>query len=188
MSTRKAGRSSARRANERPIVQSTVSDTVAECDNAPEVAVTVTVDVVELPVLLEPLPQPLNQPMPIPQITSRSRLWSLRHRPKPRKHSATASVAPPGRKGLVVRCRLALAEEVAIVSVVAALAPDGVIVDGEKLQVAPEGKPAHVNDTADENPFCGVTVIAVVPFCPAVTVSEAGEAAMPKSAGGKMMV
>ena len=77
---------------------------------------------------------------------------------------------------------------VAIVSVVVVAPPDGVTVEGEKLHVAPVGRPEHANDTADENPFCGVMVRVVVPLDPAVTVNDAGEAVMPKSAGGRLMV
>jgi hypothetical protein len=61
-----------------------------------------------------------------------------------------------------------------IVSVVVAIAPDedGVTVDGEKLHDAPEGSPEQLKVTMPENPFCGVTRTAVVPACPALTVSS----------------
>ena len=77
-------------------------------------------------------------------------------------------------------------DAVAMVRVVVAAAPDGVTVVGEKLQVAPVGRPVHTNDTADENPFCGVMVAVAVPLDPAFTVREAGDAVTPKSTGGRL--
>jgi hypothetical protein len=71
--------------------------------------------------------------------------------------------------------------EVVTVRVVEATPPDGVTVDGEKLHVAPEGIPEQLNETEELKPFVGVTETPVVPLCPAVTVSDAGEAATEKS-------
>jgi len=74
------------------------------------------------------------------------------------------------------------------VSVVVAAAPDGVTVVGEKLHEAPDGKPEQLNETAEANPFCGVTVTVVFPGCPDEMVSDAGATATAKSAGGRLMV
>jgi hypothetical protein len=77
---------------------------------------------------------------------------------------------------------------VVTVSVVEAAEPDGVTVAGEKLHDAPEGNPEQLNETAELNPFRGATEILVVPFCPAVTLSDAGEATTEKSGAGRLMV
>ena len=71
--------------------------------------------------------------------------------------------------------------DVVTVSVVEATPPDGVTVWGEKLHDAPEGNPEQLNETVELNPCSGVTETVVVPLCPAVTVSDAGEAATVKS-------
>ena len=65
---------------------------------------------------------------------------------------------------------------------------EGVTVEGEKLHVAPAGKPEQANDTNALNPFEGVTVMVAVPDCPWFTVIDAGDAAKEKSGGGKLMV
>ena len=69
------------------------------------------------------------------------------------------------------------------VSVVEAVAPDGVMGVGEKLHDVPAGKPEQLNDTDELNPFCGVIRIVLVPLCPGTTVSDVGEAAIEKSGG-----
>ena len=69
--------------------------------------------------------------------------------------------------------------EVATVRVVDVV-PGGVTVEGEKLHDAPVGRPEQANETAESNPFEGVTETVVVPLLPAFTVREAGEAAMEK--------
>lgn len=72
--------------------------------------------------------------------------------------------------------------------VVEAAAPAGVTVAGEKPHDAPEGNPEQLNETAELNPFTGVTVNLVAPFCPAVTVNAVGLAAKVKSGAGRLMV
>jgi len=72
--------------------------------------------------------------------------------------------------------------------VVDAAVPDGVTVAGAKLHVAPTGRPEQVNETAESNPFTGVTVIVAVPAAPEVTVSDAGEAATVKSGTDALVV
>jgi hypothetical protein len=71
--------------------------------------------------------------------------------------------------------------EVLTANVVEAAAPEGVTVAGEKLHAAPDGNPEQANETAVLNPFAGVTEIAVVALCPAVTVCDASVAAREKS-------
>ena len=142
----------------------------------PPVAITVTVDGGEVdhtPTLQ--LVHRLN-----PSATSTS--GTIR-RPRrffqPKQQNATASTEP-GNNGLGLRWRAAIVGAVVTVSVVEATAPDIVTVAGEKLHDAPEGNPEQLNDTAPPNAFCGVTKIVVVPLCPAVTVSDAGETATVK--------
>jgi hypothetical protein len=53
-------------------------------------------------------------------------------------------------------------------------------VDGEKLHDAPVGNPEQLNDTGAANEFCGATKIVVVPLCPGVTLTDAGETATVK--------
>ena len=80
-----------------------------------------------------------------------------------------------------MRRNAAVVAAVVTVSVVEVTAPDGVTVAGAKLHDAPEGNPEQLNETAESNPFSGVTEIAAVPLCPAVTVRGAEEAATEKS-------
>jgi hypothetical protein len=66
---------------------------------------------------------------------------------EPKEQRAIASAVPgkrAGNKGLVWWRIAAVVMEVLTVSVVEAMPPDGVSVVGEKLHVAPEGKPEHV--------------------------------------------
>jgi hypothetical protein len=74
------------------------------------------------------------------------------------------------------------------VSVVEVGASDGVTVGGEKLHEAPEGNPEQLNETAELNPFSGVTEIVVVPLWPPAIVNDVGEAATEKSAAGRVIV
>jgi hypothetical protein len=78
--------------------------------------------------------------------------------------------------------------EVVIVILVVTTAPEGVTVEGEKLQLAPAGTPEQLKLTAELNPLLGVTEIVVVPLCPAVTVIEIGETVIEKSGGVLVMV
>ena len=96
--------------------------------------------------------------------------------------------AEPGNNGLGMLRSAAVVVDVVTVSVVEAVPPEGVTVDGEKLHEAPEGNPEQLKETAELKPLRGETVREVVPLCPAVTVNDAGEAAMEKSGTGRLMV
>lgn len=67
-------------------------------------------------------------------------------------------------------------------------APDGVTVAGEKLHDAPGGNPEQLNETAESNPFSGVTEVEIEPLCPAATVSDEGEAPTEKSRAARFNV
>lgn len=54
--------------------------------------------------------------------------------------------------------------------------PAGVTEFGEKLHDAAGGNPEQEKLTAELKPYSGVTVIVVVPLCPAVTEMAEGEA------------
>jgi hypothetical protein len=86
------------------------------------------------------------------------------------------------------RTTLEAAAVVETVSVVEAAAPDGVTVVGEKLHEAPDGSPEQLNETAEANSLCGVTVTVVFPGCPYEMVRDVGDAATEKSGGGRLMV
>jgi hypothetical protein len=73
-----------------------------------------------------------------------------------------------------------VALEVEIVSVEV---PELEIEAGEKLAVAPEGKPVADRPTLPAKPFWGVTVIVLAPLLPWVTVTLDGDAERPKSGG-----
>ena len=74
------------------------------------------------------------------------------------------------------------------VSVVELAAPDGVTVDGENVQVVPEGNPEHTNETAEWNPFDGVIAMVAFPLCPGSKVSDDSEELMEKSELGTVMI
>ena len=74
-----------------------------------------------------------------------------------------------------MRWSFAVVEGAVTVSVVVAVPLAGVTVDGEKLHVAPAGKPEQANETGALNPFAGVTEIVVVTLCPASTVIDGRE-------------
>ena len=78
-----------------------------------------------------------------------------------------------------------MVESVATVTVVETGAPLGVTVGGEKLHDVPEGSPEQLKTTAELNPFRGVTAIVIKPLFPGAKVSDAGEAAIEKSEGGR---
>jgi hypothetical protein len=61
--------------------------------------------------------------------------------------------------------------------------PLGVTVDGEKLQLAFDGRPEHENATASLKPFSGVTLIVALPLLPGETVIVAFAGLMVKSGG-----
>ena len=100
---------------------------------------------------------------------------------------ATASAAS-GNNGRRFTRSMAEAEAVVTVSVV--VAADwlvGVTDEGEKLHVAPAGRPEQAKETADENPPCGAMDTFVAALPPAATVRDAGDAITEKS-GGTLMV
>ena len=68
--------------------------------------------------------------------------------------------------------------------------PDAMIVVGEKLHVAPVGRPEQAKAIADVvlNPFCGVTVTVSAPLLPAVMVRDGAETASVKSGVGVVPV
>ena len=139
----------------------------------PLVAITETVDVVAAIGITSEEPQPVHRlsPTAIPASSSRC---------KPRRffqvkqQNAIASTEP-GKKGLWSRWRAAVVGAVVTVSVVEAAPPEGIKVDGEKLHDTPAGNPEQLNETAEANPFCGVTKTVVVPLCPAVMETDAGK-------------
>jgi hypothetical protein len=103
------------------------------------------------------------------------------------QQSATAR-AEPGSHGRDSRWSAAELAEVVTVSVVE-VEPGGVTVVGEKPHEAPTGNPdEQLGETAELNPLSTVIVTVVVPLCPAVTVTDVGEAATEKSGGGRLMV
>lgn len=53
---------------------------------------------------------------------------------------------------------------------------------GEKVAVTPVGRPVAESATEPVKPFCGVTLMVVVPLPPCATVSEVGEEASVKLA------
>ena len=155
----------------------TVSVKVVVFMSVPPETVTVTVDVpvgveIEEGELL--LPQPLTMLRPKTPNMTRSSVCKGRRFLKLRKHSAAARVAP-GKSGLELRRRSAVALVVETVSVVVrAVVPDAMMGDGEKLQVAPAGKPEQANETAPAYPYDGVTEMVTVPLCPSGMVSDPG--------------
>jgi hypothetical protein len=124
----------------------------------------------------------LSNPNPIAPTTISGRIWASRRLFQPILHTRAAS-ALIGRSGPAWRRKAAIDAEVVTVSVVDAAPPEGVTVCGKKLHVAPEGRPEQLKETAESNPFSGVTEIEVVPLCPAVMVNDAGEAATEKLGG-----
>ena len=168
-----------------------MSENVVVCCSGPAVAVTVTIEVTGGVVLEDDdlPPQPVNRLSPITLTSSRRSSCKSRLFFQAKKQSTQAKVAA-GNNGLEVRRTTAVVAEVVTVSVVVEPeAPDGVMVAGEKAQVAPTGNPAQMNDTLDAKPFIGVTVKVTVPLFPEVTVRDAGEAATVKSDGctGRVM-
>jgi hypothetical protein len=157
---------------------------VAECESEPELAVTVTVPDSGLEV---PLPQALRPSRLIVATTHNIQTGLRRRRLKRRKHSVSARAAtgayPDGCGGLLLALALAVR-----VSVVETAVPDGVTTAGAKLHEVPKSNPEQLNDTAELNPFSGVTEIVVVPLCPAAIASDGGETVTEKSCAAILMV
>ena len=118
----------------------------------PLVAVTTTLEVVGAALPL--LPQPVSCAAPItPAISTRARK-SARRFFHPRKQTAIANVAPPGRNGLERCWRAALLLLSVNVRAVEALWPTvGVTVAGLKLQVRFVGTVEQANVVAELNPY-----------------------------------
>jgi len=168
----------------------TVRVKVAECCSDPEVAVTVIVDVVGadvFPTRLEDPPQPASAARP-QRLTARIISCITRRLLQPKKHSAAAKT-DPGKN------RLGLPWSAAVEVVVATVRDETILpaaftVAGEKLQLAPAGRPEQANVTVEvvANPFTGVTVAVSVPLLPAVMVSAAGDVPNVKSAAVPLAV
>jgi hypothetical protein len=164
--------------------QFTVSEKVVELCCEPEVASTVTVDAedgdADDPLMENPLLQPLSRLSPI-RLTASSSTGKLRRFFHPKQHNTPPSAVTGNHGGPLLWRRAALAVvAVLTVSVVEAVAPDGVTLAGVKLHDAPEGSPEQLSETAEVNPSCGVTIVVAVPLFPDWTVSEAGETATEK--------
>lgn len=108
-----------------------------------------------------------------PKATNASRSVKPRRFFHPTKQSVKANIEP-GNIGVVSRRNAAVVIEVFIVRVVEAVSPDGVIVPGEKLHDAPEGKPEQLNESGEVNGIWDVTRTEAVALCPAVTARDAG--------------
>ena len=151
---------------------------------------TVTVEVLGCGLEEDPPPQADSRLKPAKPTVSTRRSCALRRLLQPSRHRANANAVPePSGRTSGRASRFAAAVPVATVSVVfAAAAPDGVTVAGEKLHVAPAGKPPHANVTGELKPFCGVTDTATVPLCPVATVTAAGETPTVKDGVGRLIV
>lgn len=140
------------------------------CWSNPAPAVIVTVELTGCGVVPppegDPPPHPFNRLTPIALKTSSKNNVHRRRDLKPRPHRRAASAAS-GSSGRPLLPSDALDFAVATVSVVEAVEPEGVTVAGEKLHVAPDGKPTQANETAEANPPCDVIVTVVVTLCPA---------------------
>jgi hypothetical protein len=133
-----------------------------------------------------PEPHPLSRPRPATLNASSNSICRRRRFLKPKQHNAAASTDPENRE-LELRRNAAVVAAVVTVSVVEVAAPDGVTVAGAKLHNVPEGNPEQLNETAELNPFSGVTEIVAVPLCPAFMESDSGEATTEKSVGRLMV-
>ena len=173
--------------------QFTVTCKVAVCVIAPDVAVTVIVLVPTGVEWLDELPQPLSTAILPTRSVSASRLCMylcavLRRRaarPHGRRRMARESSEanlPPKRESGLPTSALVLTP-VAIASVVVAAAPEGVMVDGEKLQVAFTGSPEQLKLICWLNPPAGVAVTVTVPLPLFPTVSDDGLTPIVNDAG-----
>ena len=82
---------------------------------------------------------------------------------------------------LIAPAAIAEGAVVVMVSVEVTLEPEGVTEMGENVQLAFDGAPLQVSDTAELNPFAGVRVIVYVALCPALTEAVVGKADRLKS-------
>ena len=130
-------------------------------------------------------PQPLSRLRPATLNKSSTSICKRRRFLQPKQQSATARLVA-GKSGTELRRRAAVVGVVTVSTV--DVAPGGVTVAGEKLHVAPVGKPEQLNETAELKPFSGVTETVVAPLSPAATVNAVGVATTEKSAAGRLMV
>jgi len=168
----------------------TVSEMVVACESAPDVAVMVTVEVTGVggggPEDPPPPPQPLRKSKPA-ALSDKTKSISRRRRFLNLNPQSAMAKADPGSIGNPLRRCCAVAAEVVTVTDVDVV-PGGVTLAGEKLQVAPAGRPEEqAKETAEAKPPCGASEIVAVPLAPAVTDIVAGEAAIEKSGGGPIM-
>lgn len=154
------------------------------CSIAPDAAVTVMVEVRGRTDFCDPPPPQALSPETATPIASSESVAKRRgfFQPTQQSVATNAMVEKSGREPLR---RTAVEESVVTVSVVvAATAPEGVTVAGEKLQEAPLGSPEQMNVTAALKPFEAVTETVVAPLLPALTVKDPGEAVREKFGGG----
>jgi hypothetical protein len=132
-----------------------------------------------LPLLLLPPPPQAEttRPSPASNTIAQNIFFHLRRAPKsppsPNRTTASKVFLSSGPNGDGA-CSGVTATFVAIVSVDVAVLPFGVTEDGEKLHVLAAGKPEQAKLTVWLNPFCGVTVIVVVPDWPGLTLTDVG--------------
>lgn len=167
-----------------------MSENVVVVFSDPEVAFTVTVDVLGVGED-DPPPHPLSTLKPSTLTASIGSICKYRFF-RPRKHRATAKIAP-GNSGPESRRMAPVVLDEETVSIVVTVAPAGVgvTVAGEKLHDAPGGNPEQLKETAESKPFCGTTdTVAGGPLCPDATVIDVGLIEMEKSGagGGRLMV
>ena len=74
-----------------------------------------------------------------------------------------------------------------MVNTVVTAAPEGVRVAGLKEQVAPAGSPEHAKLIAELKPYSGVAVSVMVPWVPALSVTDPGVACKVNVDGGVMV-
>ena len=74
------------------------------------------------------------------------------------------------------------------VEIVKAEDPEEVMEAGEKIALAPAGRPAADRLTIPAKPFWGVTVVVTTPLVPAINVLEVGVTASPKLGAGLLTV
>jgi hypothetical protein len=132
---------------------------------------------------------PLSRPSPIKLIASSRIIFMRRFFLHPEKQHKTPASTAQGDMGRPSRPSATADGDAVNFSVVEAASPEGVIVSGVKLHDTLEGKPAaQLNDTAELNPFSGVTVMVVVTLFPEVTANVDGVAKTEKSGCGRLMV
>ena len=152
----------------------------------PSVAITLTVDM-EAIGEMESTPQPMQIPNPSPAATPADSRRRPRRFLQPKQQNAAASDVP-GKIGLELGGRAAVAVEVATVRVVEAASPAGVTLAGEKLHADPVGKPEQLNVTVEAYPFSGVTRTEALPLCPLATVTDEGKRTTEKLGDGALIV